>query len=250
MSEAKATLVLHCGAHQVSEDELAQYQAPPPQGRWFPVQHNRVLQVVNQSLGEAGYGVKRRTLSVTKEGHRFFGVMDLESTLAPGVTLAVGIRNSVDKSFPLGFCAGNRVFCCDNLAFRSELLVRRRHTRNGERNFLTAIVNAVAQLKQFREVEAERVGRLQKLLLSDDHADSVILRSYERGIIGARDLPCVLKEWRNPSFDEFRGDRSAWGLFNAFTFALGDRAESQPHQYAVQTMRLNNLLLPNYETVA
>jgi hypothetical protein len=33
--------------------------------------------------------------------------------LCPGVSLAVGIRNSWDQSFPLGFCAGARVFVCD-----------------------------------------------------------------------------------------------------------------------------------------
>jgi hypothetical protein len=62
----------------------------------------------------------------------------------------VGVRNSVDKSFPLGFCAGARVFICDNLAFRSELLVKRPHTINGERRFNQAIAEAVSQLSSLR----------------------------------------------------------------------------------------------------
>jgi hypothetical protein len=246
MSQATATLVLHCGATQVSRAQLQELRTPPPEGRWHPVGHARVLQVVDTALGEAGYRVLKEQLSVTREGNRFFGVMDLESQLAPGVTLAVGVRNSCDRSFPLGFCAGNRVFCCDNLAFRSELLIRKRHTLNGERNFLAAIGTAVTQLQQFRETEAARIGRLQQLRLTDDQADALLLRSYERGIVGARDLPGVIKEWRTPSFPDFQ-ERTAWALFNAFTFALGLRAETVPTQYAVQTMRLNNLLLPHLE---
>src|SRR5262249_21207388 len=157
------------------------------------------------------------------------------------VKLAVGVRNSTDKSFPLGFCAGNRVFVCDNLAFRSELLIRRKHTRNGEKNFAAAIGNAVAQLEGFKAVEAARIERLQKLHLAPDRADALILRSYEEGIISTRDLPDVLREWRAPSFPDFR-ERTAWALLNAYTFALGLRAGISPQKYAVQTMRLNSLM--------
>jgi hypothetical protein len=250
MSEAsRAVLTLHCGAKQVTPDELQTFKALPPEGRWFPVAHGHVLQLVHAALSQAGYAVNKQQLSVARAGHRFFGVMDLESSLAPGVRLAVGVRNSTDKSFPLGFCAGNRVFVCDNLAFRSELLIRRKHTRNGERNFASAIGNAVAQLESFKAVEAARIGRLQNLWLSSDQADALILRSYEQGIVSTRDLPDVLKEWRTPSFPDFR-ERTAWALLNAFTFALGLRAEVSPQRYAVQTMRLNALMLPDNDTPA
>jgi hypothetical protein len=36
--------------------------------------------------------------------------------------------------------------------------------------------------------------------------------------------------------------RTAWSLFNAITGAMRDYAVSQPHSFAVQTMRLNGLL--------
>jgi len=236
-------LTLHCGARRVEEGELEQYLAPQPQGRWYPIAHSRVLQIAKTSLAEAGYEIQKMELGVTKEGNRFFGVMNLASQLVPGVCLAIGIRSSVDKSFPLGFCAGQRVFCCDNLAFRSELIVKKRHTLNGERNFVGAIAGAVSQLAAFKEVEARRIEQMKELTLTADHADSLILRAYEREIIGARDLPWVLREWRNPGYPEFQ-DRTIWTLFNAFTSALSDRAEMQPVAYAQQTMRLNQLLLP------
>ena len=71
-----------------------------------------------------------------RDGSRFFGTLDLASPLAERTSLCVGIRNSTDQSFPLGFVAGSRVFVCDNLAFRSELMVRRKHTLHGERDFV------------------------------------------------------------------------------------------------------------------
>jgi hypothetical protein len=132
MQQVSSTLCLHAGARRVSLEELARVQAPPPEGRWFPLSHGSVLARVKETLGEAGYVVRREQLGLSRSDARFFGVLDLSTALTSGVSLAVGIRNSTDKSFPLGFCAGSRVFCCDNLAFRAELLVRKKHTRYGE----------------------------------------------------------------------------------------------------------------------
>ncbi|MFO0809055.1 MAG: DUF932 domain-containing protein [Gemmataceae bacterium] len=238
---ATSALVLHRGAHSVTAEELRGYRPPASEGRWHPIAHARVLEVVGTTLREAGYEVKGERLALARDGHRFFGTLDLGTPLGSGVSLAVGVRNSTDKSFPLGFCAGSRVFVCDNLAFRSELLVRRKHTLNGERNFVRAIGSAVTTLAGFRESEAARVRRLLHTTLTDDQADALILRSWERGIVGARELPRVLKEWRTPSFEEFE-PRTAWSLLNAFTGALRDRAASQPAAYATQTIRLNGLL--------
>jgi hypothetical protein len=225
----------------IGEEELRDYKAPPPGGRWFPIAHHDVLTKVKETLHDAGYEVERQQLAVARNNHRFFGTLDLKTALAAGVRLAVGVRNSTDKSFPLGFCAGNRVFVCDNLAFRSELLVKRKHTRFGEQRFSSAIANAVTALQSFREMEADRLRGLMNTELRAEQADSFILRAFEKGIISTLQLPAVLKEWRSPSFEEFQ-PRTAWSLLNAFTTVLRDRAQRQPQSFMVQTMRLNHLL--------
>ena len=238
---ASSSLVLHRGARAVTVEELAQYRAPAPEGRWFPVSHSRVVETVKSTLREAGYDIKREQFGVMRDGSRLFGTLDLGTPLTSGVTLAVGVRNSVDKSFPLGFCAGQRVFCCDNLAFRSDLIVRHKHTLNGERNFVKAIAGAVGSLQSFKEAEAERIRRFMHTPITADQADTLILRAYEKGIVGAHQLGRVIHEWRNPPFEEFQ-ERTVWSLFNAFTSALRERAVEQPHAFAVETMRLNGLL--------
>src|SRR5207244_4033485 len=97
--------------------------------------------------------------------------------------------------FPLGFAAGSRVFVCDNLAFRSELLVRRKHTVNGMRAFGTAIGSAVASLTSFRETESLRIRRMAEAELTPAMASHVILSAYRRGIISALQLPKVCRAW-------------------------------------------------------
>lgn len=239
-----SNLMLHAGGRLVELDELEQFRAPPPEGRWFPVPHIQVRNRVVETLEAAGYQVQKEELAVAKDGDRFFGVLDLATPISGGeVALAVGVRNSVDKTFPLGFCAGSRVFICDNLAFHSELLIRRKHTLHGERRFNEAIAEAVSGLASFRDEEAHRIEILQQTELPDVVAESLLLRAYERGVIGTHQLPMVLREWRQPRFEAFKA-RTAWSLFNAVTTVLGEQQRHirQPQAFVAQTMQLHHLL--------
>ena len=116
-------LIAHAGARVVTLDELDTVDAPPATETWYPIRHSQVLHSAIEILGEAGFQVHRNQLALLRSNARFFGVLDLVAPIATGVNLAVGIRNSVDKSLPISFCAGTRVFVCDNLAFRSEIVV-------------------------------------------------------------------------------------------------------------------------------
>jgi hypothetical protein len=201
-----------------------------------------VLDRVSHSLEEAGYQVERCQLFLSRGDQRFFGTLDLSTSLAIGVNLVVGVRNSIDKSFPSAFCAGSRVLVSDAVAFTSELLVKSKHTLNGEQRFAKAVAEAVARLSDFRLEEAARIRKLQHMELADAWADSLILRAFEKDIVSTQLLPHIIREWRRPKFDEFR-ERTAWSLWNAFTSVLAKRMFKDPYKFAVQTMHLNHHLL-------
>jgi len=236
-----ATLMAHCGARLVTPGELDLMDAPPPTDTWFPIRHSQVLDTVMGTLDKAGFGISRVQLAVSADSARFFGTLDLSSPVCEGVNLAVGIRNSVDKSFPIAFCCGERVFVCDNLAFSSEIVVSKKHTRFGGVRFTEGIARAVVGLRQYQTAAAERIERFQKAVLSVDQANSVILQAYERGILGARVLPRVIHEWRHPCHDEFR-ERTAWSLLNCITEVLKERQRERPAEAAYQTITLQKLL--------
>ncbi len=84
---------------------------------------------------------------------------------------------------------------------------------------------------------------MQSYALGDDQADALILRGFKRGIVGAKEVPRVLQQWRNLPVEDFR-PRTARALLNAFTSALKERGGSQPQGYVTQTMRLHGLLDP------
>lgn len=236
--------MLHAGGRLVTLDELKACRTPPPEGRWHPTAHTTVLATVRETLSGAGYQIASQKLALARDGARFFGVLDLTTPLAQGVSLSVGIRNSTDKSFPLGFAAGSRVFCCDNLAFRAELLVRRKHTINGMRAFGTAIGTAVTSLASFKDAEEHRIKRMMEMELTPEAASHIILQAFHRGIISTLQIPKVCEQWENPPHEEFRA-RTGWGLFNAFTEVLKERAITAPQVFVSQTIRLNGLMLPD-----
>jgi hypothetical protein len=236
-----SNLCLHSGARLVSRTELEAIPAPQATKTWFPLTHASVLDRVLGSLGEAGFQARSVKTAVSRNDARFFGTIDLEAPLVTGVTLAVGVRNSLDKSLPIGFCAGHRTFVCDNLAFRSEVVIARKHTRFGETRFAEALTRSVQSLHQFREAEAQRVKRFQALPLSNEAADSLLLNAYAEGLVSHRLLPKVLQEWREPSFEEF-SDRTLWSLFSAFTRVLGSVRESNPQRFAALTVSLQHFL--------
>jgi hypothetical protein len=92
---------------------------------------------------------------------RFFCALDLKTPLVHGVSLS-GVPNSTEKSFPLGFAAGSRVFVCDNPEFSAELMVRRKHTLNGSNSFGIDIGQAVASLASFKDLEASPIRKLSE----------------------------------------------------------------------------------------
>ena len=81
-----------------------------------------------------------------------------------------------------------------NLAFRSEIVVARKHTRNGATRFVEALCRAIGTLTQFQEKERVRITYFRHKEITDEAAESLILRSYEQGIVSHRYLPRVLQD--------------------------------------------------------
>ncbi|MDB5344278.1 MAG: hypothetical protein JWP89_2655 [Schlesneria sp.] len=241
---ASSTLINHKGAREVTLNELALIESPPPTTSWFPTSHFDVFRAVDKTLRSAGYEVRKQSFSITPDKHRFFGTLDLVSRITDGITLAVGVRNSTDKSFPIGMAVGSRVMVCDNLSFHGEIVIAKKHTRFGQERYVEGISKAVASLGQYQQAQAVWIDRLRSWHLSREEADSIILQSFETDLIGTRQLPLLIEEWRKPEHEDFK-DGSAWSLWNAYTAVLGKTTQSTaPAKAATTTIRLQGLFKP------
>ena len=214
------TLMLHRGATTIDYDGLRELDTPPATPSHVPIPHFRVVDLVKTAVGMYGHEIVGETHGVTEDGARYFGLLSLKSPYT-GYEDTVGLRNSHDKSFPVSVGFGSRVFVCDNLAFIADRSVRTKHTAALKLRLPGLIGEMIEPLALHRESQHRTFERYRAANLADELADHAIMQMYRRGIINVQRVPDVLKQWEEPEHDW--GDRTAWRMFNAATFALHGR---------------------------
>lgn len=213
-------LVLHCGATEVPRTQLQEIAVPRPTRTWHPIGHSTLLDLVEDKLGDVGFRFGVQAHSLTKESKRYFGLVELLNGCGEGDehALVMGIRNSVDKSFPAALAFGSQVFVCDNLAFSGEIKVSRKHTTNIMRDLPGLVASAVSQTKVMQHNQTLRFEYYQERRIQGRMADHIIVEMLRRGVVNTSRVEKVVNEWDEPSHDF--GGRTAWRLFNATTEAL------------------------------
>jgi hypothetical protein len=161
----------------------------------------------------------------TPDGMRYFGLLSLKSPYGD-YTDTLGLRNSADKSFPIGIAFGSRVFVCDNLAFIGDQVIKRKHTVKAKRELPGLVTEIVQPLQVHRIAQNQKLLAYQASPITDAIADHAILDMYRKEIIGVQRIADVLEQWERPTHDW--GPKSAWRLFNAATFALAGKVAERP----------------------
>ena len=215
------TLMLHRGAAAIDTTTSAsrnstRHAKPRPD----PSFQGRGL--VKMSVGLYGHEIVGETHGVTEDGARYFGLLSLKSPYT-GYEDTVGLRNSHDKSFPVSVGFGSRVFVCDNLAFIADKSVRTKHTAGLKLRLPGLIGEMIEPLALHREAQHRTFERYRGTVLTDQLADHAIMNLYREGVLNIQRVPEVLKEWHEPTHDEW-GKGSAFHLFNATTFVLAGQA--------------------------
>lgn len=95
---------------------------------WHPTGHGRLIQALERGVEKNNLRVTNVEYSLNKSGTRMFGAWGLDDSVVSGMKLAMGFRNSIDKSMPIGICAGVTIMICDNMAFSGDFIKFRKHT--------------------------------------------------------------------------------------------------------------------------
>ncbi len=227
-----SNLILHKGAEQVTHEQLAMLTTPAGTNTWCPMPHADFVGIVEREMTAAGLQVASRSYGVWKEGLRFFGILRLlpEGASETDYAAVIGLRNSNDQAFAAGLCMGSQVFVCDNLAFSSEVVIHRAHTRHLFRDMPRLVSTGIARLVVARQKLGERIGSYKLAPASDVDAHDFLVRTVDRQILPVTAMPAALREWRKPSHAEFL-PRTVWSLFNAVTEVIkGANVEALPRR--------------------
>lgn len=225
-------LLLHCGAHAVDAEVLQSVYTPEPTRSWQPIPHHDLLHRVKEVLPAFGLRVMQEAHALTHDGGRYFGLLEVRNGCPSNeYGWVLGIRNSHDKTFPAGIVAGSQVFVCDNLAFSGEIKVARKHTRFILRDLPQLIEASTRKLVERWKAQDQRVEAYKGCRLNDRDAHDLTIQALDRRVITTRQLPDVLKEWREPRYADFR-PRTAWSWFNAVTESIKGHLGALPRRTA------------------
>lgn len=212
----EATLVAHSGAVKTSRQDLRLVETPRATSTWKPIPHYKLMDVVEETLQRNHFKIAKEEYAIQSEGSKLFGVLTLDSEFGD-YALALGIRTSNDKSFPVQMIAGARVFVCDNLAFSGSVVtLKRRHTSGLDIQMEVAggIAGALAQFEKTQTSITLMKG--VDLTGKDNFAKGKILDAAVKGVMPLRLIPSVYQNYFEPKHTEFE-PRNAWSLHNAFT---------------------------------
>src|SRR5512137_1401541 len=185
----KLNLILHCGGSAATREQLAQVPVPSPEGRWFPIGHETLLSTVQSELGKLNMNIVNESYGLANDGKRMFGLLQIgNGHNSNDHSWVAGIRNSMDKSFPAGLCVGSGVFVCDNLAFSSEIVFGRKHTRYIMDDLPALVGTAIGRLGEHWTSQNARIEAYKRTELSKGDAAYLLMDALNQDVINTRQI--------------------------------------------------------------
>jgi len=217
-------------AQFVNRSTIKRVRLPLETKSYIPVSHEFVVDLVKKKAEEHIPGVKflGEAFQLARGGQQMFGTVSCEMPEID-TNLALGFRNSYNKSLPIGLCAGASVLVCDNLCFSGDIVKMRRHTVNvyGDLDSLCdeMIVGAV---EDYSRVCKDIEGFKSTELTTTRAAEILGVLYVEREILSPRQLNIAKDQWFNGK--QFP-DRNLWALYNNCTEAM-----KSEHPYSAMEM--------------
>jgi hypothetical protein len=217
---------LHSGGELITLDQLRRVATPEATATHHPIPHYDFVDMVKFALRYHEHEVVEEHHAIDKDGARYFGVLSLKSEYGDYCD-QVGLRNSHDRSFPIGLSFGSRVFVCSNLAFCADTVVKRKHTLRARRELPAIIGDIVQPLQEKRLAQANTFDQYKHRPLDIDEFDHLVIELYRRGAVNVTRIADVVEAYERPPFDW--GPETLWRAFNAVTYALRGRVAEAPH---------------------
>jgi len=221
-----------CGGNHslVSLEEVANVPTPPVEYRkkenaqgvrnvsYQPVAHDDVVNRTKESLVKSGFTIQDEIHSLARDKKHYFGLFSVDhpNREATDRGCVVGVRNSHDKTFPAGLCAGDAPFVCDNLIFTNTIKLARRHTCNILNDLDFMINRALGKLFGFWHGQDSRIEAYKNRSIGNVYANDLIIKAAQSGALPKSKIIDVVNQWESSDHPEF-WDRNVNSLYNAFT---------------------------------
>lgn len=207
----------------VTMEQLREVVVPDRTRSYMPVEHHDLVSVIRDKAAELfnpmGFEEKSLQLGLARGGMQLFGHLAFLNGRSDSMGMAIGFRNSYDKTLPVGIGVGSHVFVCDNLALGGDIKIFRKHTYRVWDDLRTFISNSLGNAPDQYDTMIEDAKMMGQDELTNDGAFEILGKLYGHDILTVTQLTVAKKEWLVPSHPEFE-PRTKWSLFNAVTESL------------------------------
>lgn len=224
----------------INEFDLKRINLPAATPTYAPVSHNQLIDTV-RSTGLKIFGQPENSLSLVtnQSGSQLFGTMSF-ANVDGGPQIAVGFRNSYDKSMAVGLCSGLMVLVCSNMAFRGDITVFRKHTPNVVDDLESMTYETLVNAKANYSLLSDEIEIFKKENVDDQFGGALLGQMFvNNDILNTVQLNIAKEEWLKPKIEDFK-PRNAWSLYNACTQAL---KKSSPFGTMEKYVNLHNFFL-------
>lgn len=214
-----------CTKNPASRTAIGSVKLPDATRSYAPVGNAQLVNLIQErfcdTLSPMGVVLQAERFGLTASDQRMFGVLEFAAQDTDReFSLAVGIRNSYDKTVAAGIAVGGSVFVCDNLMFDADgVVLLRRHTRFVWRDIEEMIAKAALQAWDKYQILHDHAEALQGVGLTDDRAYELFGLLYGRGVINGTQIRRARECWQKPPHAEFR-NHDLWSWYNAVNEAL------------------------------
>ena len=234
MADVRTTLI---GGNRATEQQVRDSITPPETRSHVPLPHTEFLDMVHGTLGGFGWGITHQEFSLESgklpvgdedikfESARLFGVLKIQRedvVIGEDYQLAIGIRNSHDKSMSAGMVAGLVVMVCTNLDFMGDFSTRHKHSTNVRNVLPNRLNNLAGEIDVAHTDHRQLVASYKATQLEDNVMHDFLVRLADEGAFPWAYGQKILKEYRNPRHQEFE-QSTLWGFNNATTEVLKAR---------------------------
>jgi hypothetical protein len=144
----------------------------------------------------------------------------------PKLPLTVLFRNSYGKQASAAIASGPSALACSNLEiFSGDICKVRRHTPNVWEDFLSHVDMVMSSAKPRYEDNLKHIKVWKTREISKDRGYELLGLAKGKKILTPTMSNIAFDHWDNPP-EDFVDDRNLWGLYNAGTWAIGQKANA------------------------
>jgi hypothetical protein len=213
-------LMLHCGSEETKLADVLAVPVPEATDTWKPVAYGDAIDFVKDTaLTRLGLDLKSESYGLNKNGSQLFARFTFDAG-DERQGLAIGLRQSYNKSLANGLAAGGNVFVCDNLCFDGDAFkVIRKNTVNVWTDFRRLVIEQVDTALVSYGNLTDQIDRMRAIPCHEQRGYALLGVAIGKGLLTPNQSSVAFGDWHTARHEDF-ADRNLWSLYNCVTEGL------------------------------